>query len=141
MKTGEEQLEELRKRVEANDAGAMCQLGCYYHKGGGGLLQDCTKAIELWTHSAKLGSSQAHWYLGNESHEGGDLKKAKFHFEISAMAGHEVARCNLGNMEFELVFELVKIERCLKHFSIAASTGDYNAMHNLQKSFEQGLVS
>jgi hypothetical protein len=53
------------------------------------------------------------------------------------MAGHEVASVNLGNMEFELV----KIERILKHFRIAASTGDYNAMHNLQKSLEQGLVS
>ena len=87
MKSGEEQLEELRKRVEANDAGAMCLLGCYYHKGGIGLLQDRTKAIELWTHSAKLGSSQAHWYLGNESHEGGELKMAKFHYEAAAMAG------------------------------------------------------
>ena len=137
MKSGEDQLEELRKWVEANHAGAMCQLGCYYHKGGVGLLQDRAKAIELCTHSSKLGSSQAHCYLGNESHEGGDLKMAKFHYEAAAMAGHEVARVNLGNMEFELV----KIEQTLKHFRIAASTGDYNAMHNLRKSSEQGLVS
>jgi TPR repeat protein len=70
-----------------------------------------------------------------------DSKVAPCHYEAAAMAGHEVARVNLGNMEFELVKELVKIERTLKHFRIAASTGDYNAMHNLRKSFEKGLAS
>jgi hypothetical protein len=31
--------------------------------------------------------------------KGGDLKKAKFHYEATAMAGLEVARFNLGVME------------------------------------------
>ena len=30
--------------------------------------------------------------------KGGDLKKAKFHYEATAMAGREVARFNLGVM-------------------------------------------
>jgi TPR repeat protein len=63
------------------------------------LLQDQAKAIELWKQAAKLGSSQAHYHLGNSYREGGDLKKAKFHYEVAAMAGHDVARHNLGFME------------------------------------------
>ena len=31
--------------------------------------------------------------------EGGDWKKAKFHFEAAAMAGHEGARCTIGIIE------------------------------------------
>ena len=64
--------------------------------------------MELYARAAALGSSQAHFHLGNIYREGGDLKKAKIHYEAAAMAGHEVARVNLGNMEFELVKELVK---------------------------------
>jgi TPR repeat protein len=32
--------------------------------------------------------------------DGGDLKKAKSHYEAAAMAGHEVARCNLGGLGY-----------------------------------------
>jgi len=33
------------------------------------------------------------------------------------------------------------MERAAKHLRIAASTGDYNAMHHLRKSFEFGYIS
>jgi hypothetical protein len=39
-KTDEENVEELMKRVEANDAGAMYVLGSYYFHGQLGLLQE-----------------------------------------------------------------------------------------------------
>jgi TPR repeat protein len=55
---------------------------------------------------------------------GGELKKAKIHYEAAAMAGHEAARCNLGTMEAQSG----NMERAVKHFKIAASAGDYNAM-------------
>ena len=49
-KTDEEMLvEEILKRVEANDAVAMGMLGSYYYHGELGLQQDHNKAIELWT--------------------------------------------------------------------------------------------
>ena len=64
-------------------------------------LQDREKAIKLYVRAADLGCSQAHFKLGDIYHEGGDMKKAKFHFEAAAMAGHEVARCNLGGLEAE----------------------------------------
>jgi hypothetical protein len=33
------------------------------------------------------------------------------------------------------------IEQAVKHWVIAASAGEYDAMHNLTKNFEQGWVS
>ena len=53
-KTDEENVEELMKRVDLNDAGAMCWLGEYYNKGGRGLQQDWEKK--------KLGNRL--WHLG-----------------------------------------------------------------------------
>jgi tetratricopeptide (TPR) repeat protein len=134
-KTDEENNEDLMKRVEANDAGAMYVLGSYYYQGSNGLQQDHVKAIELYTRAADLGCSKAHSHLGMLYHEGGYLKKAKFHYEAAAMAGNEVARCIVGINEYNSG----NIERAIKHWTIAASAGDY-AMHTLITSFKRGLV-
>ena len=136
-KTEVEQVEGLMKRVEVNDARAMYVLGSYYSQGSGGLQQDRTKANELFVRAADLDYSKAHFSLGLYYRAGGDLKKAKFHYEAAAMAGNEGARCNIGAIEAESG----KRERAVKHWIIAASAGEYNAMHNLLGDFEQGLVS
>ena len=44
-------------------------LGNHYDQGGGGWLKDQTNAMELLTLAANLGSSQAHYRLGNECYE------------------------------------------------------------------------
>jgi TPR repeat protein len=41
----------------------------------------------------------AHNSLGFMYEEGGDLMKAKFHYKVAAMAGHELARYNIGVTE------------------------------------------
>jgi TPR repeat protein len=120
-------LEEMMKRVEVNDAGAMCSLGCYYSQGLNGLQQDRAKAMELWTQAAALGSGNAHYQLGALFDQGGDMKKAKVHFEAAAMAGNEMARYNLGCMELHSGDK----ERAVKHWMISASAGSYSAMHLL----------
>jgi TPR repeat protein len=135
-KTDEEEIEELMKRVEANDASSIYVLGNCYHHGQLGLLQDRTKAIELWKQAAELGSSRSHFQLGTFYDEGGDLKKAKIHYEAAATAGHEGARCNLGKMEYKSG----NMEQAVKHSIIAASVGDCYAMYNLLVDFEEGLV-
>jgi TPR repeat protein len=53
------------------------------------------------------------------------------------MAGHDDARYNLGCMEYNSG----KQERAVKHWTIAASAGDYDAMHVLREIFEEGIVS
>jgi TPR repeat protein len=136
-KTEEEKIEEIMKRVEANDAGAISVVGNYYHHGRAGLQQDRKKAMEMYVRAGQLGCSKAHSHLGMLYHEGGDMKKAKFHFEAAAMAGNEGARYNLGIMEYNNG----NMEQAIKHCIIAASAGDHKAMHELITFFEGGAVS
>ena len=98
-KTDEERLGEVMKRVEANDAASIYVLANSYQHGALGVQQDQTRVIELYVRAADLGCSKAHYSLGKIYHDGGALKKAKFHVEAAAMAGHEGARYNLGVME------------------------------------------
>jgi TPR repeat protein len=136
-KTDEERVEELMKRVEANDAASICLLACSYLHGLNDIQKDHTKAMELFAKAADLGCSMAHCSLGDIYEEEGDLKKAKFHFEAAAMAGDEASRCNLGNFEAKSG----NIERAIKHWTIGASAGDYIAMHHLRICFEKGHTS
>ena len=78
-----------------------------------------------------------HGHLGVIYDEGGDMKEAKFHLEAAAMAGHEVARHNLGVMEFNDR----NMEQAIKHWIVAASAGHYQAMRHLILCFEKGHVS
>ena len=136
-KTDLDRVEELMKRVEVNDAGAMYVLGNSYYHRKLGLQQDRARAIELWTRAAELGSSTAHFALGVYYDDGGDMKKEKFHNEAAAMAGHEVERFNLGYIEYKSG----NVERAVKHWTIAASAGHHTAMQSLIASFERGFVS
>jgi tetratricopeptide (TPR) repeat protein len=136
-KTLEEQVEDLMKRVEANDATSICLLAYCCYKGLNGFQQDHLKAIEQYTRAAELGFSKAHINLAEIYHEGGDKKKARFHYEAAAMAGNEVARCIVGIHEYNSG----NIERAVKHWTIAASAGEYDAMNYLRTSFEEGYVS
>jgi TPR repeat protein len=99
-KSDEEQSQDIMTRVVANDAASIYLLANDYYQGLGGLQEESDRAKEiLTTRAADLGASHAHCYLGAMYEDEGDLKKAKFHIEAAAMAGHEVARCNLGIME------------------------------------------
>jgi TPR repeat protein len=133
----EETVEKLMKRVEANDAASMRMLAQNYKNGELGLQQDHAKATELYARSAELGFSKAHCHLGDEHLKGGNLKKAKFHWEAAAMAGHENARYNLGCMGAQSG----NMEQAVKHWTIAASAGCFRAMHNLLIALEDREVS
>ena len=136
-KTDGELVAEMMKRVAANDAASISLLaGSYYH-GRLGLQQDWTKALELYVRAADLGCCKAHNNLAKHYHDGGDLKKAKFHVEAAAMAGNEEARYNLGYVEYNSGNK----DRAVKHFMIATSAGCYRAMHVLRTCFEKGVVS
>jgi TPR repeat protein len=65
------------------------------------------------------------------------LKKAKFHFEAAAMAGHKGARFDLGSLEFNDGNK----DQAIKHWIVAASAGHYQAMRHLKLCFEKGRVS
>jgi TPR repeat protein len=111
------------------------------------LQQDQTKVNELYARAAELGFSKAHYNLADDYHNGGDLKKAKFHFEVAAMAGHEVARYNLGLMEYESGKKkqadkgIINLQRAIEHWRIGANAGCHIAMNSLQIEFKRGYVS
>jgi TPR repeat protein len=111
-KTEEEDNEDLMKRVAVNDTVSICMLAGSYHHGLNGFQQDHAKAKELYTRAADLGCNDAHSSLGNIYHDAGDMKKTKFHWEAAAMAGNEVARYNIGCLEFKSG----NIERAVKHW-------------------------
>ena len=136
-KTDEEMVGEVMKRVEVNDAGAICYLGGYYYYGTGGFPQDLAKAMELYSRAADLGCGKAHYNMADVYYKGGDLKKAKFHIEAAAMTGDDVARTNIGIMESKSG----NTERAVKHYTIAASAGNYTAMYNLLITLKEGGVS
>ncbi len=136
-KTDEECNEELMKRVEANDATSIFLVAGYYLHGVDGFQQDRTKAIDLYARAGQLGHGMAHNQLGGIYDDRGDMKKVRFHYEAAAMAGNELARWNLGCLEYNSG----NSERAIKHLTIAASAGEYNVMHELRKRFEKGLVS
>ena len=136
-RTDEEKVEEMMKLAEANDASAINVLNSWYYCGHDGLQQDKEKGMELFARAAGLGSCRSHFHLGNIYNEGGvELERAKFHYEAAATAGHELALFKLGIMESKSG----NMERAIKHWTIAASAGDYTSMHNLQKLFDQGHV-
>jgi TPR repeat protein len=130
-KTNRDIAEEIMKRAEANDAASIYLLADYYEHGLNGIQQDQTKAIDLYDRAADLGYKKAHNNLACVYHEGGNLKKAKFHWEAAAMLGHELARNNLGCMEAESG----NMDRAVKHWTIAATAGDYKAMQKLRLCF------
>jgi TPR repeat protein len=109
------------KRTAANDATSMCGLAYHYYHGKLGLQQDLAMGVELFIRAARLGSSQAHYNLGNEYRRRGDLKKAKIHTVAAAMLGTEIARNNLGYTEAQSG----NMERAVKHWTIAASGGNH----------------
>ena len=83
--TGADHVEELMKRVKANDAVATYVLAGWYHHGGhDGLQQDQVKAKELWTRAAEIGCSKSHFNLGGTGEEWRHSKKAKFHCYFSS---------------------------------------------------------
>ena len=51
------------------------------------------------------------------------------------MAGHKVARCNLGTIKGASGHE-----QAIKHWTIAASAGNHAAMHALRTNVENGFV-
>jgi TPR repeat protein len=136
-KTDEERVEDMMRRVEAKDAASICLLADSYRYGLNGLQQDERRAMELWTTAVALGSSEARCLVANVYDQRGDMKKAKFYFEAAAMAGHEIARYNLGCIEAD--YE--NMERAVKHWTIAASGGEFDAMHNLLVALKNGYVS
>jgi len=139
-KTGKEVVERLKKRIEVGDAVALHVQGTYYHYGLNVLLQDYTKALELYHRAGELGYAVAYNNIGNAYDFGKgvevDKEKARHYYELAAMMGDAMARYNLGNME---VFA-GNMDRALKHFMIAVGDG-HNSLDKIKKLYSHGYAT
>ncbi len=134
--TSTEIVANLMRRVDANDPVAMQQMGhAHYFKG------EYAKAIQYWSKAARLGDALAHYdlsvmYLVGDGVEK-DEQKFFHHSEEAAIAGHPIARFNLGAIEWNDG----NFERAVKHFIIAANLGEGDSLKMLKEGYVKGLVS
>ena len=128
----------MKKRMEIGDAVAIFNLGCCYCHGSHGLPQDHAKALELCRRAAELGNAKSYTSIGAAYYEGNgverDETKANHYFELAALAGDSISRHNLGNTEGRRG----NMDRALKHFMIAAGSGDNDSLENIKQLFMDG---
>ena len=139
--SNEDDIIRLEKRVKLGDALAMYNIGGKYFNGDDGFPQNYIKALELWHQAGELGYAPAYTNIG-ACYDYGlgvqiDKKKAQHYFELSAMAGNEVARNNLGVCERKAG----NIVRAIKHFTIAAEGGEAESVKNIQNLFLNGYAT
>ena len=135
-KTAEEIKKIKMKRGKANDPAAIRELGNVHWKEG-----DYDRAFKYWTKAAELGDANAHnnlsiMYMKGEGVEEDETKEL-YHLEEAVIRGHPDARFSLANWDWEDG----KIERAVKHFTIAANLGHDESLEALKQCYKDGLVS
>ena len=134
----DEFVEQVKKRMEVDDAEAIFEMGCCNYNGSHGLSQDHAKALKLLHRAAKLGHTESYYGIGLAYDIGNgverDETKAKNYYELAAMGGHVNARYNLGALEKNAG----NMDRALKHWMIAAGCGDNDSLENIKQMFKNG---
>ena len=134
-------VEDLKKRIDLNDANAFFTLGCRYRDGLIGLPVDHAEAFALWSKAAELGHSGSNSAVGHAYYfgrgVGEDKKKSLHHFEIAAMMGDEAARYNIAQQDHSKG----NIKRAMKHYLISANAGDDEALKMGSWGFGEGHVT
>ena len=134
-------IERIKIRVELNDPMAIYNLGIDYRDGTCGYSQDYAKALEFWHRAADLGYAAAHCNIGYAYNNGEgvviDKKKANHYYELAVMGGNLYARYNLGNNELKAG----NVERAVKHFIIAAASGDSGFLNQMKRMYSNGYAT
>lgn len=131
----------VQRRVDKGDAEAIKGLADDYYEGSLGLTKDVTRAIELWTQAAELGSIEAHHILGIVNYNGVDFEQDKpraiHHWQQAAMKGHARSRHSLG------VVELNKgnYELAMQHYMMSAKMGHEKSLNSIKTMFMGGLAT
>ena len=137
----EEAVEQIKKRMEIDDAEAIYEMGICHSGGSHGLPQNRAKALELWHQAAELGHAISYYNIGVAYYQGNgvkrDEKKAVHYFELGAMGGHVRARHNLGVYEARAG----NMDNVIKHFMIAAGIGYSGSLENIKQMFMDGKVT
>ena len=133
------------ERVGKGDARAISYLATKYYHGSHGLAKDFPLAFELYKKAARLGSSEAHFCLGNfyyngaddvEKREGNKVRGIN-HWQQAAMRGHVLSRHNLGVVEISNG----NCKLAMQHFVISAKMGCEESLNAIKTMFKDGQVS
>jgi hypothetical protein len=129
----EQETNERRKiRSETNDPAAICHEGIVQYKKG--KHYNYSMAFACFTIAAELGYAEAHYNLAALYHQGHGVEKNKgkyiYHMEEAAIAGHPIARYNLGVHEYSNH----NFERAAKHWTIAARQGCNKSIKELMRN-------
>ena len=140
--TEEESSKRVEKRIDFNDAIAICCMGGYYFHGSGiAQAQDYTKALELWHRAAELGSTESYYNIGNAYRNGrgvdADEKKAIHYYKPAAMGGDVEARHYLGCFEVKAGNH----DKALKHWMIAVKDGDFHSLQGIEHLCSAGFAT
>ena len=137
----EDNIKGIKSLMENGNADAFYELAGYYAQGIKGMPQNSAKANELWLKAGELGCANAYYNLGNSYYHGRgvaiDKKKAKYYFELAAIAGNIYARYNLGFLEEGAGNH----HRAYKHFILAARVGEKDSLDKVKDGFIIGLVT
>ena len=137
----EKLVEQIKKRMEVDDAVAIYDMGGCYSYGLHGLPQDHAKALELWHRAAELGNATSYYNIGIAYNLGNgagrDKKKALHYWELAAMGGDTDGRHNLGNAEGRKG----NMDRALKHLMIAAGFGYTRSLESIKQMFLHGQAT
>jgi len=141
IRSDEEAIERLKKRVEVGDADAIYTLGVLYARGIQGFPQDYTKAIELSHRAGELGCANAYYNIGSAYQNGQgvevDKKKAQHYYELAAMRGDVHARNSMGYMDYNKG----DAERALKHWMIAVEGGINLSLEAIKFLYSKGYAA
>ncbi|EJK57571.1 hypothetical protein THAOC_22372 [Thalassiosira oceanica] len=133
-----DRLQMIQKRVNKGDAEAIYFLGETYYKGKHGLAKDVSRAIELWTEAAELGSIDAHYALGHAYYLGigveEDESRGIHHWQRAAMKGDVDSRHNLGSDEYDNG----NYQIALQHYMISAKMGYEKSLNRIKSMFMEG---
>ena len=141
-KNDEETLRRIQKRVVARDPEATRRLGDHHLVGKYGLEKSESRAIELWSEAAELGSTTALFKMGMayyDEDKGSSQDKAKgiHFFELAAMQGDADSRVKLALAELEDGNE----DRAVRHLMISAKMGYKPSLDQIKKMFEVGFAT
>ena len=138
--TLEQKSKRYKKRREVGDAEAIHNLGSQYKEGNSCLQQNFEKALELQLESARLGSIDARNYVANAYWSGEgvatDINRARYHWRLAAMGGHESARHILGILERNN-----DMNKAMKHFMIAARAGYDKSLKEVGEGYKKRCVN
>ena len=146
-----ELLSRARKRSNAGDAAATQFLGSSCRLGRMGQKKNLPQAVKLFTKAAELGSTKAHFELGEMYRIGEGTKKSTskslYHLKSAAINGHPQARCLLAVAEMEtgrIDGTEVKDEnahRAIQHLIFAVKSGYTQALPTIKEFYSQQCIT